>query len=131
LPWRRGAIELQGPLIVSASQKRLAKMKRKSESYNKTKKPALEVLECGTPIDGPTFARKVGIRPVRRVYAYLDHLAVLGLVVRRADLGSKLLFQITERGLKRLEWMRAQDKPSSLAQSLMPLLRSGAIPTKN
>ena len=51
------------------------KMKRKNGSYNKTKRRALEVLENGTPIDGPTFARKVGIRPVRRVYAYLAHLA--------------------------------------------------------
>ena len=84
-------------------------MKRKSESYNKTKKRALEVLENGTPIDGPTFARKVGIHPVRRVYAYLAHLAILGLVVRRSDLGSNLHFQITERGLARLEWLRMQN----------------------
>ena len=86
-------------------------MKRQNGSYNRTKKRALEVLENGIPVDGPTFARKVGIRPVRRVYAYLDHLAVLGLVVRRVDLGSRLHFQITERGLKRLQWLRGQEKP--------------------
>ena len=106
-------------------------MKRKSASYNKTKKRALEVLGCGTPIDGPTFARRVGIRPVRRVYAYLDHLADLGLVVRRADLGSKLHFQITERGLKRLEWLRTHDKPSTLEALLLPILRSNAITKKS
>ena len=106
-------------------------MNRKNRSQNKTKRRALEVLENGIPMDAPTFAHRVGIRPVRRVYAYLDHLAVLGLVVRRADLGSKLLFQITERGLKRLAWMRAQDQPSSLEQLLIPLLRSSAIPMKN
>ena len=98
-------------------------MNRKNGSYNKTKKRALEVLENGTPIDGPTFARKVGIRPVRRVYVYLAHLTALGLVVRRADLGSKLRFQITERGLKRLEWLRAHDQPSVLEELLMPILR--------
>ena len=101
-------------------------MKRKNGSYNKTKKRALEVLENGTPIDGPTFARKVGIRPVRRVYAYLNHLVALGLAVRRTDLGIKLFFQITERGLKRLEWLRAQDR-STLEEFLLPLLRSSAI----
>jgi predicted ArsR family transcriptional regulator len=101
-------------------------MKRKSESYNKTKKRALEVLENRIPIDAPTFAHRVGIRPVRRVYAYLDHLAVLGLVVRRADLGSRLHFQITERGLERLEWLRAQNKASTLEGILLPLLRSTA-----
>src|SRR5882724_8139822 len=102
-------------------------MKRKNGTHNKTKRRALEVLENGIPIDGPTFASKVGIRPVRRVYAYLDHLAALGLVVRRADLGSKLRFQITERGLKRLEWLRAHDKLSVLEELLVPILRSGAI----
>ena len=102
-------------------------MKRKSESYNKTKKRSLEVLENGIPMDGPTFAHRVGIRPVRRVYAYLSHLSALGLVSRRADLGSKLRFQITERGMKRLEWLRAPDKPSALEELLVPVLRSGAI----
>ena len=106
-------------------------MKRKNESYNTTKKRALEVLESGTPIDGPTFARKVGIRPVRRVYAYLDHLASLGLVIRRDDLGSKLHYKISERGLERLEWLRAQDKPSILEELLVPILRSTAIAKKH
>ena len=105
-------------------------MKRKNESYNKTKKRALEALENRIPIDGPTFAHRVGIRPVRRVYAYLDHLAVLGLVLRRTDFGSRLHFQITERGLKRLQWLRAQDKPSPVEDLLVPLLRSGAIAKK-
>jgi hypothetical protein len=105
-------------------------MKRKNGSQNKTKKRALEVLENGIPIDGPTFAHRVGIRPVRRVYAYLDHLAVLGLVVRRVDLGSRLHFQITERGLSRLQWLRAQDDPSTLEELLTPLLQSGAIAKK-
>src|SRR5689334_2547571 len=97
-------------------------MKRKNGSYNKTKKRALEVLADGTLIDGPTFARRVGIRPVRRVYAYLDHLADLGLVVRRADLGSQLRFQITGRGLKRLEWLRTQ-KRTALEDLIAPILR--------
>ena len=107
------------------------KMKRKKGTHNKTKQRALEVLENGIPMDGPTFARQVGIRPVRRVYAYLDHIASLGLVARRTDLGSKLRFQITERGLKRLEWLRSHDRPSALEELLVPILRSGAITKKS
>jgi hypothetical protein len=103
-------------------------MKRKNGTHNKTKRRALEVLENGIPIDGPTFAGKVGIRPIRRVYAYLAHLATLGLVVRRSDLGSKLLFQITERGLERLEWLRAQAdsalKTEKSGSPLEPLITS-------
>ena len=81
-------------------------------------------LENGTPMDGPRFAHRVGIRPVRRVYAYLDRLAALGLVARRNRPGEQtLLFQITERGLKRLEWLRARDKPSNVEKLLIPILR--------
>jgi len=72
--------------------------------------------------------RQVGIRPVRRVSAYLAHLGALGLVVRRVDLGSKLLFQITDRGLERLEWLRGRDKPSALEELLTPLLRAERAP---
>jgi hypothetical protein len=54
-----------------------------NRSYNKTKKSALEVLEDRTWMDVPAFARKVGIRPVRRTYTYLAHLEDLGLVTSR------------------------------------------------
>ena len=101
-------------------------MNRENRAHNKTKRRALEVLENRIPMDAPTFAHRVGIRPVRRVYAYLDHLAVLGLVARRADLGSRLHFQITERGLERLEWLRAQNQPSTLEGIILPLLRNNA-----
>ena len=73
-------------------------MKRKSGSYNKTKKRALEVLEDKTWMDVPAFAHKVGIRPVRRAYTYLAHLEDLGLVIRAWDTHDKLHFQITDRG---------------------------------
>ena len=97
-------------------------MNRENRAQNKTKRRALEVLENGIPMDAPTFAHRVGIHPVRRVYAYLDHLAVLGLVVRRVDLGSRLHFQITERGLKRLQWLHEQDR-TRLEELIAPLLR--------
>ena len=98
-------------------------MNRENRAQNKTKRRALEVLENGIPMDAPTFAHRVGIHPVRRVYAYLDHLAVFGLVVRRSDLGSKLHFQITERGLERLEWLRGQKNPTALEELIRPLVR--------
>ena len=98
-------------------------MKRKSGLYNLTKKRALEVLEDRNWMDAPTFAHKVGIRPVRRTYAYLDHLEHLGLVFRGWSAQAKLYFQITERGLERLEWLRAQNRttPQGL---IAPLLRA-------
>ena len=99
-------------------------MKRKNGSYNKTKKKALEVLEDKTWMDVPVFAHKVGIRPVRRAYTYLAHLEDLGLVTRAWDAHDKLHFQITDRGLERLEWLRLQNRTTTTLEDLIaPLLR--------
>ena len=109
----------------SASEKNFgyAEMKRKNGSYNKTKKKALEVLEDKTWMDVPAFAHKVGIRPVRRTYTYLAHLEDLGLVARGLDAPGKLHFQITTRGLERLEWLRLQNSTTTLEELIAPFLR--------
>ena len=98
-------------------------MKGRNGSYNKTKKRALEVLEDKTWMDAPTFARKVGIRPVRRSYTYLAHLEDLGLVTRAWYAHDKLHFQITDRGLERLEWLRVRNSAKTLEDLIAPLLR--------
>jgi hypothetical protein len=101
-----------------------AEMKRKKGSYNKTKKKALEVLENKDWMDVPTIARKVGIRPVRRTYTYLAHLEDLGLVKRGLDAPGKLHFQITDRGLERLQWLRLQRKTTMRLEELIaPFIR--------
>ena len=101
-------------------------MKRKNGSYNKTKKRALEVLENKTWTDVPAFAHKVGIRPVRRSYTYLAHLEHLGLVIRGLNAPGKLHFQITDRGLERLQWLRLQSRTTTTLEDLIvPLLKSG------
>jgi hypothetical protein len=82
-------------------------------------------------MDAPTFAHRIRISPIRRVYAYFDHLVSLDLVVRRVDLGSRLQFQIAGRGLKRLNWLRGQQQASFLEELFMPLLRTAAITQKN
>ena len=109
----------------SASEKNLghAEMQQKNGSYNKTKKKALEVLEDKTWLDVPAFSRKVGIRPVRRTYTYLAHLEDLGLVKRGWDAHDKLHFQITARGLERLQWLRSQNTTTTLEDLIAPFLR--------
>src|SRR6476659_6792178 len=105
---------------VKRKKSRYAKMKRGNGSYNKTKKRALEVLEDKTWIAVPAFAHKVGIRPVRRTYTYLAHLEDLGLVTRGLDAPGELHFQITDRGLERLEWLRLQNSTSMLEELIAP-----------
>src|SRR5258708_22871524 len=94
-------------------------MKHKNGSYNKTKKRTLEILENKTWLDVPTVARKVGIRPVRRAYTYLAHLETLGLVIRGFDAFGKLHFQITDRGLERLQWLRLQNSTTTTIRELI------------
>jgi hypothetical protein len=73
--------------------------------------------------DVPMFARKVGIRPVRRTYTYLAHLEELGLVTRGWDASGKLHFQITARGLERLQWLRLQNSTTTIGELIAPFLR--------
>jgi hypothetical protein len=47
----------------------------------------------------------------------------LGLLVRSRDVLRKLHFQITPRGVERLQWLRSQDGPTALEQLLAPFLR--------
>ena len=81
---------------------------KKMRSYNSTKKRILEILQDQTWMDVPTLARKSGIRPVRRSYTYLAHLEELGLLVRSYSASGKLHYQITPRGVDRLEWLQSQ-----------------------
>ena len=104
-------------------------MQRKNGSYNKTKKRALEVLRDTIWMDVPAFAHKVGIRPVRRAYTYLAHLEDLGLVNRGLDAPGKLHFQITDRGLERLQWLRLQSSATTTLEDLIvPFLRKHRTP---
>jgi hypothetical protein len=98
-------------------------MKRRNGSYNKTKKHTLEILENNIWVDVPTIAHKVGIRPVRRAYTYIAHLEDMGLVKGGWDVAGKLHFQITARGLERLEWLRAKNR-TTLEELLAPILRA-------
>jgi len=69
------------------------------------------------------IARKAGIRPVRRAYTHLAHLEDLGLLVRSHDVLRKLHFQITPRGMERLQWLRSQNDSNMLEEIIAPLLR--------
>ena len=99
-------------------------MKRQNGSYNKTKKRTLEILEERTWLDVPALACKVGIRPVRRAYTHLAHLEDMGLVKGGWDAADKLHFQITARGLERLQWLRLQDSTiTTIRELIAPFLR--------
>ena len=69
-------------------------------------------------LDAPTIAALAKPRPVRAVYAYMDHLGVWGLVHPRKPLGDSILWSISQCGRDRLGWLRAQEKRSRLLRPL-------------
>jgi len=56
---------------------------------------------------------------VRRAYIYLDHLKELGLVTRGRDARGKLRYQITDRGLERLKWLRSQNNTTTTLDEMV------------
>jgi hypothetical protein len=76
----------------------------------------------GLPSLSSMFAHAAGIRPTRRAYTYLAHLASLGLVIRGKTDSGKHYYRITPRGLDRLEWLRGQSS-AALQELIEPVLR--------
>jgi hypothetical protein len=101
-------------------------MNKINESYNKTKKRTLEVLEDQKWLDVPTIARKVGIRPIRRAYTYLVHLQKISLVRQGRAENGRIYYQITQLGLERLAWLRTTPatKPTPLEGFAKQLLQT-------
>jgi hypothetical protein len=77
-------------------------------------------------MDVPTFARRAGMRPVRRVCTYLAHLAELNLLVRGYDADRRLHYRITPRGLARLVWLVRKPEPPTVLE-----LIASVFPTKD
>ena len=74
--------------------------------HNAAKKRALQVFaDFDTWMNVRTWARLADVKPVRREYTYLARLALFGLLERARDAQGRLLYQITERGRKRLAWL--------------------------
>jgi DNA-binding PadR family transcriptional regulator len=76
-----------------------------SFAKNRLKIRVLDALqrEWLTP---PTIAATVGFSPIRAMYSYLLRLHRWGLLERRRDTRGLILYRISKRGLKRLEWLR-------------------------
>jgi hypothetical protein len=74
-----------------------------------------------------TFAHKVGIRPVRRAYTCIAHLEDIGLVKGGWDAPGKLHFQITARGLERLQWLRLQHSTTTTIRELIAPFFPGLV----
>lgn len=90
--------------------------------YNSRKQRTLAVLADQRPRSVPAIARLAGIKPTRRAYAYLGHLAESGLIEIERDPYRKIYCRITERGLNRLRWLRSRTPLGPVEQLLKKFL---------
>jgi hypothetical protein len=80
----------------------------KSLPYNARKRLILGVLEEAYPgaLRADGVAWKAGIYPKRAVYWRLNRLRLWGLIERRRNAQGLLLYRISERGRRRLAYLR-------------------------
>lgn len=91
--------------------------------YNSRKKKTLEALAGQKWLDVPSVARLAGITPTRRAYAYLTHLAEFDLIIQGRDKFGKLYYRITDRGIRRLEWLQSHTPPGPIEELVQKFLR--------
>ena len=74
--------------------------------YNSLKHRALAAFENRGWLSPPAWAVLAGFYPVRAGYSYLKRLHRWKLVERMLDRRGLLLYRLSSRGTKRLEWLR-------------------------
>jgi hypothetical protein len=77
-----------------------------SPRYNKLKRLALETFERhGDWLSPPEWAVLAGFYPKRSAYSYLLRLHRFGLLQRSVPTGGRVLYRLSDRGKRRLEWL--------------------------
>jgi hypothetical protein len=78
----------------------------RSPRYNKLKRLALEIFERhGDWLSPPDWSVLAGFYPRRSAYSYLIRLHRFGLLERRTVMGGGILYRLSDRGKRRLEWL--------------------------
>jgi hypothetical protein len=77
-----------------------------SPRYNKLKRLALEIFDRhGDWLSPSEWAVLAGFYPRRSAYSYLIRLHRFGLLERQTVTGGCVLYRLSERGKRRLEWL--------------------------
>jgi len=74
--------------------------------YNARKRQALEIFQNRGWLNPPAWAVLAGFWPARAAYSYFLRLYRWGLLERRRDARGLLLYRLSAKGARRLEWLR-------------------------
>lgn len=81
--------------------------------FNELKAKALAIFAVEGPISPPEWAVFAGFYAVRAAYTYLRRLHRWGLLLGFRDARGQLLYSLSLRGQRRLEWLRVKHRPAS------------------
>jgi hypothetical protein len=84
--------------------------RRRRGTFNSLKIRALDAFINRGWLHPPVWAVLVGFYPARSAYTYLLRLHRFRLLDRRRDSSGLILYALSDRGAKRLNWLRANDK---------------------
>jgi hypothetical protein len=74
--------------------------------FNRLKRRALRTFaRAGGWLDVPSWAASAGVYPVRAAYTYLRRLYGYGLLHRGRDARGRLVYRLSRRGRRRLDWL--------------------------
>jgi hypothetical protein len=84
--------------------------RRRRGTFNSLKVLALSAFVNRGWLNPPVWAVLVGFYPARASYTYLLRLHRFGLLDRRRDASGLIIYALSDRGAKRLNWLRAKNK---------------------
>ena len=99
------------------------------QKYNSLKIRTLKLFADYGWLDPPTFAQLANLFPIRASYSYLLRLHGFGLLNRTCDSHGRLVYSLSERGRKRLDWLTIPNGPKQSQTS--PEEPTHAVPVPN
>lgn len=87
---------------------------------NILKTRALLIFEKYGSLNPPAWAMLAKFQPVRGSYSYLLRLHRFGLLNRTRDQSGLLLYSLSDRGRKRLQWLMIPNGPSPIPKQPKP-----------
>jgi hypothetical protein len=103
--------------------------RRRRGTFNSLKIRALSAFENRGWLNPPVWSVLVGFYPARASYTYLLRLHRFRLLDRRHDAQGHILYALSDLGVKRLSWLRANSKPkAALCDRIGRRMRGSSTP---
>jgi hypothetical protein len=100
----------------------------RNPEHNRLKLRTLEIFNLYGPLNPPAWAVLAKFLPIRASYSYLLRLHRFGLLNRTRDKSGLLLYSLSDRGWKRLQWLSIPNDPNPSLLKPEETTRDARIP---